>query len=87
MAEQTLAHTIELRIVYRFPYYFYNRIGGGEEVTLSVSAVEARRIYTAVCDAPRQVVEGTPRFDTSPDPWAWSAWVTVEEGDDGSQRP
>ena len=74
MIAQT-ARCIEIHLVYNFPYYFYTRVGNGEDVTSSVSAAEANRIFTAVASADQLVIEGQPKFDTSSQPWAVSAWV------------
>lgn len=75
MANATTTKTVEIRIVFRGGWYFYNRIRGGvEEVRCeSISAARARQIYDNA-EPDRSIVEGEP-FGEGGQPWAWSAWV------------
>lgn len=82
MAKNILAKRIEIRIVHRAGWYFYNRIENGIEVVecQSISRERAQQIYEAN-QSERQIVEGQP-FGEDGQPWAWSAWPTIEEATD-----
>ena len=77
MTTNILTSTVEIRIVFRGGWYFYNRIRAGvEEVACeSITAERAREIYDNNQDG-RNVVEGEP-FNERGEAWAWSAWVEL----------
>jgi hypothetical protein len=79
MSISIVPKAIEIRIVHRFPFYFYNRIGNGDDRVQSISGTEAKRIYEVNQDAERQDANGQPEFDNGPEPWEWTVWVVEEE--------
>jgi hypothetical protein len=80
MANTTIPKTVEIRLVHRGGYYFYNRLENDLEVIAcrSIGADRAREIYDNA-EPGRSIVEGEP-FSTDGRPWAWSAWVEVGNG-------
>lgn len=65
---------IDIDIVHREGYYFYNRREYGRTVIIGerISATRAQQIYEANQDHAQQRTKGVVSFDASAGEWSWT---------------